>query len=319
MSMLGPTVARRYHAVASHAVFSDSNRAEASPSIEGSGSPSFHRNLELLFSKVARLASLPLMADRILRLPLDQQFSGRALVEVIKSDPAMTASIMRRVNSSYFGMTRKVSDLSRAANLLGAYELRNLALTVLVKRMFDRPAHYGRYDREALWRHCLAVAVSARKIARVTGAVPQHEAYVSGLMHHVGTLLIDLHMRSRFCQLIELLEDGSSTYLQERRLLSFDQSQLGEYIVRLWNFPAKVAEAIRYHEYPHEYLGEHEKLVYVVSLADYLCSRAGMTALGVFNTKPPADIAYATLGIDRVALAIIWDDLLNHLAQATSF
>ncbi len=275
--------------------------------------------LDEFFDKVARLVSLPLIADRIIRLPLQENGDESALVEILQADPATAASVLRRVNSSYFGMTQKVNDLTRAATLLGARELKNVALTVLVKRLFDGAAAYGTYSREALWRHCVAVAVSARKIARVTGAVPQHEAYLAGLLHHLGTLLIDLHLRTRFCSMLEQLDIGRPTYRQEREILSFDQSQLGARIARSWNFSVNIVEAIRCHECPADYTGEHEKLVYLVNVADYLCSRAGLTALGIFNTPPPSGRAYSVLGVDRVALVIIWDDLLTHLADATDF
>jgi HD-like signal output (HDOD) protein len=140
-----------------------------------------------------------------------------------------------------------------------------------------------------------------------------------GLLHHVGTLLIDLHLRTRFRSMLEQLDIGRPTYHQEREMLSFDQAQLGAHVTRSWNFPETITEAIRYHESPEEYTGEHEKIVHLLSVADYLCSRAGLTALGVFNTAPPSARAYAALGVDRVALVIIWDDLLTHLANATNF
>ncbi len=316
--MLVPTIVR-HRPSPSHPVAFDALRVD-SAAVIGVAEPTDNPSaLDSLFARLVGLSPLPLLADRILRLPLEQLSDESALVDVLKTDPALSASILRRVNSSYFGITRKVNDLTKAATLLGISELRNLALTVLVKRMFDQPATYGSYNREALWRHSLAVAVSARKIARVTGAVPQHEAYIAGLLHHVGTLLIDLHLRTTFCKLIKQLSESEPTYRKERELLSFDQAQLGAHVARCWHFPTNITDAIHYHESPSQYAGDHEKLVYIVSVADYLCSRAGMTALGVFNTTPPSDFAYAILGVDRVALAIIWDDLLTHIADATDF
>ena len=317
--MLSTTTARRRHAIPLHPTECRAGHFDSSDYIADAASTQHRFSLDWLFTKIARLATLPLIAEQILRLSLELRADTSGLVEVIKSDPAMTASILRRVNSSYFGMTQKVNGLERAAILLGGLELRNLALTVVVKRMFDRPATYGSYDREALWRHSMAVAATARKIARVTGSVPQHDAYIAGLLHHVGTLCIDLHMRTNFCTLIEQLQDDRPSYCQEREILLFDQAQLGAHVTRSWHFPNRITDAIHYHEIPLEYAGEHEKLVYIVSVADYLCSRAGMTAMGVFNTRPPEDRAYAVLGVDRVALAIIWEDLLNHLADAASF
>ena len=75
-----------------------------------------------LFGKITRLASLPLIADRILRLPLEAGGDEAALVDILQTDPATAATILRRVNSSYFGMSQKVNDLTYAATLLGVQE-----------------------------------------------------------------------------------------------------------------------------------------------------------------------------------------------------
>ncbi|MBI2481929.1 MAG: HDOD domain-containing protein, partial [Planctomycetia bacterium] len=266
MSMLVPTIARRRPSSLLHSLSSDTAGVSSPTPCIPTEPVANDAVLDGIFATITRLVPLPYIADQILRLPLDNLSNESALVEVIKADAAMTAGILRRVNSSYFGMTRKVNDLTRAATLLGLPELRNLALTVIVKRMFDRPATYGSYNREALWRHSLAVAISARKIARVTGAVPQHDAYIAGLLHHVGTLLIDLHLRSDFCELIEQLNEQIPTRRTEREILSFEQAQLGAHVARSWHFPTSITEAIRHHESPGKYAGEHEKLVYIVSV-----------------------------------------------------
>lgn len=317
--MQGPTIVRRRSRFTPHTLALDVTEPDGAVAVSADEPHDIPPALQRLFSKIAGLSSLPLLAERILRLSSERQTDTFQLIELIQSDPAMNSCILRRVNSSYFGISRKVTSLERAGELLGFPELRNLALTVIVKRLFDHPASYGTYRRELLWRHCLAVAVSARKIARVTGAASQHEAYVAGLLHHLGTLMIDFHMRSRFCSLIDRLDDNRPTYEQEREQYSFDQGQLGAYMARRWQFPANIVDAVRYHETPHEYRGSHNRLVYVVAVADYLCGRAGMTAMGVFNTTAPDSVAYATLGVDRVSLAIIWDDLLTHLTANTDF
>ncbi len=274
--------------------------------------------LERLFRTIGQLSQLPVIAERILSLSSDRHATTHDIVEIIQTDPALTASTLRRINSTYFGLSRKINSLPMAVTLLGFREIRNIALTVFMARFFDQPAVYGTYNRETLWHHCCAVAITARKLARVTGAAPQAEAYVAGLLHHVGTILIEQHLRGHFCQVLDLVGTHQPTHVVEREVLSFDQSQLSEYIARQWNFPEPICAALRYYAFPEAYSGPHEKLVYVVSVANYLCSRAGLPSLGVHNVASPSDRAYASLGLDRVALAIIWDEIQANVLDAAA-
>jgi len=274
--------------------------------------------LERLFDRISFHASLPLIAERILALEKDPAASSDDLLDIIRSDAALTTNVVRRVNASYTGLTRRVVDLGSALSLLGFREVRNIALTVFLSRMFDSPAFYGTYSREGLWRHCSAVAVTSQTIARVTETVPTDEAYIAGLLHHLGTILIDQYLRSHFCRIVNVLDETTPTYIVERAVLSFDQSQLSEFVARRWHFSERVCDAVRYYQYPAQYAGNHRNLVNIVAVANFLCSRAGLTSLGLHNTIPPADGIFAALGLDRVMLAIIWDEVQATIPQAES-
>jgi HD-like signal output (HDOD) protein len=271
------------------------------------------RALDKLFARIADQARLPHVAERLLKMANGGLTKAGELQDLIRTDPALTANILRRVNSSYFGLSRKVGDLPTAVSLLGCREIRNIALTVFVSRMYDRPARYGTYNREALWRHCCAAATASRKIARVTNVVPPDEAYVAGLLHHLGTIIIDQHLRSHFCQVIDQLDDLTPTYKVEREVLSFDQAQLAAYVVGRWHFPKQICDAIRYHAHPEDYTGAHPELVNTVAVANYLCNRVGLTSLGVNNTPPPVEAAYAKVGLTRFSLSVVWQELRSTL------
>ena len=268
-----------------------------------------------LFERIANRARLPHAAERLLKMANDGLSSARHLQDLILADPALATNILRCVNSSYFGLSRKVSDLPTAVSLLGPREIRNVALTVFVSRMCDRPARYGTYNRESLWKHCCAVANVARKIARVTSAAAPDEAYVAGLLHHLGTITIDQQLRSHFCQVIDQVDEFTPTHEIEREVLSFDQAQLGAYIVAGWHFPAQICKAIRYHAYPEGYPGTDRALVNTVAVANYLRNRVGLTSLGVRNTPPPAASAYAEAGLTRFTLSIIWEEFRSTLSD----
>ena len=159
-----------------------------------------HRDaLERLFDRITELSTLPVIAKEILRVASSPNATVEDLRELIQQDVALAASVLRRANSAFFGGRHKVADLRAAIAMLGFREIRSLCLTVFVSRMFDKPGEYRQYTRENLWRHCVATAIIAKKIARVTGRVPPDEAYVAGLLHHVGTILLDQYLRGQFC------------------------------------------------------------------------------------------------------------------------
>ena len=85
-------------------------------------------------------------------------------------------------------------DLKTAIAMLGFVEVRNLALTVYVARTCESPSQSGGYSREKLWHHMIAVGLISRLIAETSGKTEPEEAYVAGLLHDLGKLLIDQFM-----------------------------------------------------------------------------------------------------------------------------
>ena len=281
-------------------------------------SESRHAALERLFSRIGDLAPLPAAAQKILALTQNPDVSLDELREAIQSDPVLVARLLRRLNSPYYSLSQKVVDLKTAVTLLGTREIRNLALTVFVSRYYENSASHGTYSRENLWSHCVGVGAAARLVARVCGRGVPEEAFIAGLLHDLGLILLDQSLRKHFHSVIESIDAATPTHIVETRLLTFDHAVLGGFVARKWNFPEPVVAAITFHHQPWCYTGPHKDLVNVVAVANYLCSRAGLTSLGVHNVTPPPDAVYAGLGLDQVSLAIIWDELETTLKKASA-
>jgi HD-like signal output (HDOD) protein len=274
--------------------------------------------LERLFARIGEVASLPAAAERVLQITDSESVDANELCEAIQNDPVLVARILRRLNSSYYALSQKISDLKTAIGLLGLREIRNLALTVFVSRIYEGGESYGTYNRENLWSHSVGVGVASRLVARVCGLSGCEEAYIAGLLHDLGLILIDQSLSRHFQKLIDSIDEKTPTYIVESRMLAFDHAMLGGFVARRWNFPDSVADAIAFHHQPWCYDGQHKELVNVVAVANYLCSRAGVTSLGVHNCPPPPDDIYRGLGLDQVTLAIIWEELDAALEKASS-
>ena len=272
--------------------------------------------LERLFTHIGLVTSLPAVGQRILQLTENEAASADDLREAIQSDPVLVARILRRLNSAYYGLSHKVADVRTAVSLLGFREIRNLALTVFMAKMFEAPGTHGGYRREMLWTHSVAVAACARLVSRVCGRATPEEAYIAGLLHDLGLILIDQTLRRHFTRVLDALTPATPTCVVENRILSFDHAALGGFVARKWNFPEQIADAITFHHLPMCYAGAHKDLVNVVTVANYLCCRAGRTSLGVANVQPPPDEVYSGLGLDQVTLSIICTELDATLEKA---
>jgi putative nucleotidyltransferase with HDIG domain len=281
-------------------------------------SPERRAALERLFSRIGEVSSLPSTAHKIISLAEDDNVQSEQLREAIQGDPVLVARILRRLNSSYYALSHKVADLRTAISLLGLREIRNLALTVFVSRLFEPGTVHNAYKRENLWTHSVSVGAAARLVSRVCGRGAAEEAYIAGLLHDIGLILLDQTLRRHFFKVVDAIDPATPTHIVENRILTFDHALLGGFVARKWNFPDQVADAITYHHQPWCYTGPHKDLVFVVSVANYLCSRAGLTSLGVHNVAPPPDEVYRGLGLDQVTLAIIWDELDATMDKASA-
>ncbi|MFN0019321.1 MAG: HDOD domain-containing protein [Pirellulaceae bacterium] len=279
--------------------------------------PSERRDaLERLFQHIGNVASLPAVGQRVLALTENETASSEELRDAIQGDPVLVARILRRLNSSYYGLSHKIADVRTAVNLLGVREIRNLAITVFMSKMFEEDASHGSYRREGLWSHSVAVGVCARLVSRVCGRSLPEEAYVGGLLHDIGLVLLDQTLRRHFVKVLEQISPTVPTCEVETQILSFDHAALGGYVAQRWNFPSQIVDAITYHHHPLAYSGPHKEMVYLVSIANYLCSRAGKTSLGVHNVAAPPDEVYSGLGLDHVSLTIICSELEATLDKA---
>jgi putative nucleotidyltransferase with HDIG domain len=262
-----------------------------------------------LFERIADRSALAAGAQDIIRLANHSPDDLSDLQRLVQPDASLVALLLRRVNSSFYRLDQPVCDLTTAAQLLGFREFRNLAITVYLSRMFHTPVEPDGFSTRQLWNHGVAVAAASQMVARVCGCGAPADAYIAGLLHDIGLLLLSQQMRGRFEQVIQRVRWGTPTPQAEREIYDFHHAQLGGYAARRWEFPPAIVDAIEHHHGVEAYHGPHGELVHVVAVANYLCSRAGWTSLGVHNVPLPPDAAYRMLGLDEVALAVIWDEL----------
>ncbi len=270
-----------------------------------------------LFSRIGEVSTLPSAAQRIIELVNNEDTSAQDLLEALEGDPPLCIRVLRRVNSSYYALRHQVNDLKTAIALLGYKEIQNLSLTVHVSRMFQDTGDYRHYSRKDLWGHMVASAVASRVIARECGVAHPDEAYLAGMLHDIGLILLDQYLRKYFLRVLRQVSDEVPTIEVEKVVFQFDHAELGAFVARQWKFADSICDAIRYHHQPEAYHGENRGLVNTVAVGNYLTARAGYTSLGIQNEMSLDDGVYAHLGLDEPLLGVIWVEL-QHLWETAS-
>jgi len=272
--------------------------------------------VERLFKRIGEVSSLPAVAIRIIEVANNPATGAEDLLEAVRFDTALATRIMRTVNSSYYSLQNKVADLKLAITLLGFKEIRNLAMTAYVAQLFEKGTGHGTYSREGLWNHMIGVGAATQLIAQISERVPPQEAYLAGLLHDLGTILIDQYLHKPFCRILDRLDPETPICQVEQEVMGFDHAELGQFVALKWHLPEHLTTSIRYHHEPLQYDGPHRDMVHMVALANFFCHAKELTSLGVAYKKVPATEIFTGLGLDKTRIGSIWEQLDETLAAA---
>ncbi len=273
--------------------------------------------LKELVAEITDVAVLPAVFRHIMEVVNDPDANAADLKAVVECDPALTSRVLKRVNSAYFGLRSRVSNLQMAISLLGFTAIRNLALTVSVSDMFQEDRVVASYSRSGLWEHMVCVALCSRMIARRTMIAEFEDAYLGGLLHDIGIVLLDRHVHDGFLRAVNLAGPELELRFCERKAIGFDHADLGGAIADKWRFPESIVETIRWHHAPHRADPDSRAMTCAVGLADFLCGQKGRGPIAI-KAKPRMHPSLLTeLNLSRDDLRVLWEDIDEEIEAAT--
>jgi putative nucleotidyltransferase with HDIG domain len=258
--------------------------------------------------RIHEISSLPHVALMVMEVASQPNAGARELKEVMEVDIALTARVLRCVNSSAYSLRQKITNLQQAISYLGINTIRNLAMTATVSRLFRENHEMGCYRRKGLWRHMVAVGICARLIAMRMRLGQFEDVYLAGLLHDIGIILEDQYAHRGFATVIENMKEGRLLADFEREHLGFDHAALGEEIGRAWKMPNGVTDSIRHHHSITSYAGMYSETLQCVEVGNFLCSLKEMSSVGMNLVAFPRDSILA-LGLGKTDLVVIAEDL----------
>jgi len=204
-------------------------------------------------SRIGALPSLPTLYVQLMKELEDPEPSIQRVGDIVGRDVGMTAKILQLVNSAFFGICRHVSSPVQAVTLLGIETVRTLVLGMQVFEIFV-PSNRSGFSIDALWNHSFRLARFCRAIAQEERRESREvdDAFMAGLLHDVGKLVLGAHFPERYTRVMEgVRRNGVPAWEAEREVFGTHHGAVGAYLMGLWGFPDPIVEGIAYHHTPH--------------------------------------------------------------------
>jgi len=224
------------------------------------------------------LPPFPAVALQLLSLLDNPDVPLKKIVDLLRMDPALSAELLRVANSALYGFVQRIDTVNHAVMILGAENVKRLALTVSLSRF---AARFLRFENvRSCWHHVIATAILAEQLA-VDLNIGKDRAYTAGLLHDVGRLALMASYPEEYDNLIAVAREQSFDQLEcERQLFEIDHCATGQWLAQHWNLPTDYCAAIAQHHQDGPVEGTLTELV--------RCACRSADALGFSGLRLPS-------------------------------
>jgi len=260
--------------------------------------------LKGLVAGMKSLPSLPSLFLEIVDALKTEEVSIQQVARIIAKDVGMTAKILQLVNSAFFGLRRRVDDLSRAISLLGFDTIKSLVLSLHVFSQCEQTT-LRKYALHTLWDHSFATGACARLIARLEKQAQDtiDAAMTAGMLHDCGKLALATNLPELYGQAVTLAQNQNlPAWEAERATFGATHAEVGAYLLGIWGLPNTIVEALAFHHCPSHSTEKTLRPLTVVHVADALTHE--QQAAACESPQASIDLDYlTTLGlVDRLPL-----------------
>jgi HD-like signal output (HDOD) protein len=259
----------------------------------------------------------------IIELVEDPNSSAQDLNALIGRDPALSARVLKVVNSAFYGLPRQIGSINRAISLLGLNAVKNIAIAASLAKLFRGGALCDRFDAKELWAHSIAVATASKLLAKEARKSSGDEAFLAGLMHDIGVMVALQTDRAKLVKVFGDMQfdaDGNPLIdfrMVERAVFGADHGHFGEALCEQWKFPRSLALACGHHHDPMRAPAESRHIPWIVYIADRLATENEGFRIDLLD-RTIAKEALDALGLTEAQLDSVREQLTAALDEATA-
>ncbi len=231
-----------------------------------------------LIQKVSDLQALPIVARKALDTLNKDNCSIEDLSSIIEKDQTIAARILKISNSALYGLRQEVNSLQHAVMILGLKTIKSLVLTATTRSLYKK---FG-ITEQMMWDHSIGAGIASKVIAGNLGSEVEDVAFVGGLMHDLGKVIMNNETPEMFSEvMMNIYNDNTESITAEQELYGFDHTDIGAGVVTKWKFAPILVHILgkhHLHKCTLEEIGDdmRTKSVACVHLADNICKVLGI-------------------------------------------
>ena len=232
-------------------------------------------NTEKVFDRIKNsqnLPSLPQFLIKLIETCNNNDAPISELAEIICQDPSISTRIIHLVNSSYYNLNHEITSIKHAVTLLGVDAIKNIAISASVQQVFTNVKKNGLFNINHFWWHSFMCASLARRIAMEISYEFVEEAFLSGLLHDIGKLLLYTNFTNKYSSILEHSDKERECTELEKKIIGVTHCEAGAWLIKQWKLKSFMADAVLYH---HDSLKRIQKafpLVKIIFMANMLAS-----------------------------------------------
>ncbi len=242
--------------------------------------------LQKIIMSTRDLPAMPQVASKVLELSSDPNTSAAQLQQVISDDQAMTARILKIANSAMYSCSRKIKTLTEAIVMLGFNSIRSLVVTSAARNLYNTRKSRSGLKERLLWEHSIGVGFACRLLAQKHAPALTEEAFLAGLMHDIGKLVLNIRIPEQFDEIVQVVyNENLSFHVTEQEHFGFTHSEVGALLVNKWKLSPILEDVIRNH-HNQEAMSPDMPLLLYLDLANQLCHKMGIG----FSDEPDLNV-----------------------------
>lgn len=230
------------------------------------------QKVDEIIQSVTSLRPMPSNISRIIKQMENPEITIDMLVGLVSLDQALTALVLQMSNSVSLGYSRQCTTLYESIMYIGLKRLKSILLTSSATDMMNKKLSGYRFGAGELWHHALVTSVCSEWLAQVLRYPNPEEAFVSGMLHDIGKLLLDQYVFKNYDTIQDWVHHYKMPLWQvEDKLFGINHARVGGLIAQRWNYPQPLVDAIQYHHHPSLSSANHQ-LAAIVNVANSFAS-----------------------------------------------
>jgi putative nucleotidyltransferase with HDIG domain len=259
---------------------------------------------------IENLLPIPQVALKVMRIMDDETYDMASIAKEVRKDQVLTARTLKLCNSAFTARRTRIESIEDAMIYLGKNMFVQVILSAAIKNYFNQSGMGYSICKGGLYHHAVGTATIAEELAACTGKAKPAIAYIAGLMHDIGKVVLDQYMTLSYPYLYRnLFEKNISILDVEKETMGTDHAQVGYLLASRWDLPVSIANTIKHHHNPPP---SDDWLTHIVYVADLLMTwfNSGLELERIETTGLVR--AIENLGLSYPQLSSLVDLMPNH-------